>query len=92
MTAIKKFHLAFGMTALIKTLKMKPWGGGITDTKNFLHEIVSVRPLHKNGLVQNGEHMTNVVGIHENVECTASQSSPVAGFCEYGDGTWILNK
>jgi len=36
--------------------------------------------------------MTNVVRIYENEEYAVSQSSPVAGFCEYGDGTWILNK
>jgi len=29
----------------------------ITNTQNFLHEIVSVRPLRKHGIVQNCGHI-----------------------------------
>jgi hypothetical protein len=37
----KIFHLAFGMTALIKTLSRENLGKKrITDGKNFVHEIV----------------------------------------------------
>jgi hypothetical protein len=42
------------MTALITTLNHENLGKKrITDAKNFVHEIVSVRPLHKHGIVQN---------------------------------------
>jgi hypothetical protein len=48
------FHLAFGMAALIKTLNHENLGKKrITNTKNFVHETMSVRPLHKHGIVQN---------------------------------------
>lgn len=48
----KIFHLAFSMTALIKKLNHENLGEK-KNTKNFVHEIVSVRPLHKHAIVQN---------------------------------------
>jgi hypothetical protein len=57
MAAIKKFHLAFGVTTHIKTLSHENLGKKlITDTKNFVHEIV-YKTITEHGIVQNCGHI-----------------------------------